>query len=206
MRAYDLKRLAIAFCLVSGFAVSVWHWRPRVVVLPPDVANGVSVLSPPQNQVGLSTYGVSSQDPNVNRPARARRESPALADPHNSPVALGDQVRIRSVDRAPGKRGRRVAEVYAERRELVGQRVRIRGVVVRCVPGVLGRVFVHLRDGSGNPQNGDHDLTLTSRNQARVGETALYEGTVVNDKDFGSGYRYLVMLEDAEIMSDENSR
>jgi len=68
------------------------------------------------------------------------------------------------------------------------------GVVVKSTSGVLGKTFVHLRDGSGNAKSGDHDLTVTTEQTASVGSTMLFEGTVVTDKDFGAGYSYPVLV------------
>jgi hypothetical protein len=73
----------------------------------------------------------------------------------------------------------------------------VRGVVVKSTPGVLGRTFAHLRDGSGDAARKDNDLTVTSEQPLEVGQTVLVQGTVVTDKDFGSGYKYDVLLTDA---------
>ena len=55
------------------------------------------------------------------------------------------------------------------------------------------------RDGSGSGEDGTHDITVTSNGAAAVGDVILVEGKVTLDKDFGSGYRYALILEDAVI-------
>lgn len=124
------------------------------------------------------------------------------ADPHGSPSSGGDSVPIGKVARAAGKLGHTVAEVVNERKGLSGKKVRVRGVVVKSTSGVLGKTFVHLRDGSGNAKSGDHDLTVTTEQAAAIGSTLLFEGTVVTDKDFGAGYSYPVLVEDAQTVTE----
>jgi hypothetical protein len=119
---------------------------------------------------------------------------------HGSPTAAGDSVPVGKVDKAPGSNGYRISELFEKRVALAGKVVRVRGVVVKVTPEVLGRTFAHLRDGSGSAQTGDHDLTVTGTNLAPVGTTTLVEGTLTKDMDFGSGYRYPVLLEGARTV------
>ncbi len=103
---------------------------------------------------------------------------------------------------AGGPNGHTIAQLHLRRGELSGKPVRVRGVVVRTVPGVLGRSFVHLRDGSGDAARGTHDLTITTVEQPEPGQTVLLEGTLTVDRDFGAGYRYPVLLEDARSVTE----
>ena len=147
--------------------------------------------------VGAGT-GMASAAASAALPANG--VDPMLGGSHGSPTAGGNDVPIGKVERAPGELGHTVAEVVDGRTKLVGKAVRVRGVVVKSTSGVLGKTFVHLRDGSGNAAAGDHDLTATINQEAAVGSTLLLEGTVVTDKDFGAGYTYRVLLEDAHTV------
>ncbi|MBK5256614.1 MAG: nucleotide-binding protein, partial [Vicinamibacteria bacterium] len=66
------------------------------------------------------------------------------------------------VEKAPGKDGRTIAEIYASKAALKGKDVDVRGAVVKWNPDILGRNWVHLRDGSGSPERQDNDLTVTT--------------------------------------------
>lgn len=101
------------------------------------------------------------------------------------------------VDKAEG--GRTVADVWTTRASLDGKQVIVRGQVVKSLSGIMGKNWLHLRDGSGTPEKGDHDLTVTSNGTARVGDIVTVRGTVRLDKDFGAGYVYPVIVEDARI-------
>ena len=98
--------------------------------------------------------------------------------------------------------GKDIAYVYANKDELAGDTITLRGKVVKYNANILGWNFVHLQDGSGNAAAGDNDLIATTTAETAVGETVVLEGTVVLDKDFGAGYSYPVLLEDASLTSD----
>jgi hypothetical protein len=61
----------------------------------------------------------------------------------------------------------------------------------------MGKNWIHLRDGTGS--EGSNDLTVTTDGSAKIGDTVLVRGALVADKDFGHGYKYPVLIEDAQI-------
>ena len=90
-----------------------------------------------------------------------------------------------------------VADVFAKKDELSGKPVKIRGKVVKFSPEIMGKNWIHLQDGTG--EAGTNDLTVTTTAVAKVGDTVVITGNLVTDKDFGYGYAYDVMVEDAEV-------
>ena len=108
-------------------------------------------------------------------------------------------VPVGPVARAEGPLGRTVAEIGAQRPKLAGKPVRVRGVVVKVNAGILGHTFLHLQDGSAGDA-GPADLAVTTDAEPPLGSTVLVEGTLAVDKDFGSGYRYPVLLENARLI------
>jgi hypothetical protein len=111
-------------------------------------------------------------------------------------------IKVGKVKPAEGPLGVTVSDLRAKRQQFAGKSVRVRGVVVKAVPGVLDRTFVHLRDGSGRADGVDDDLTLTTTTTPETGSTVLFEGVVAADRDFGSGYKYDVIVETARVVSD----
>lgn len=101
------------------------------------------------------------------------------------------------VDKAPN--GRTVAEVWASRIKFDGKPVVVRGRVVKFIDGVMGKNWLHLQDGSGLAGAGNTDLVVTTLQSARVGDVVTVTGRVRNDQDFGAGYSYQVLVEDATI-------
>jgi hypothetical protein len=89
--------------------------------------------------------------------------------------------------------------VYTEKNALVNQKVVVRGKVVKTNTGIMNKDWVHIRDGSGAEGTNDLTVTTTSQPLPNVGDTVLVSGTVILDKDFGMGYQYPVLIEDAEV-------
>ncbi|HET6464580.1 MAG TPA: hypothetical protein VFH55_03100 [Nitrospiria bacterium] len=90
-----------------------------------------------------------------------------------------------------------VEQVYTDRQNLKGKQLQVRGKVVKFTPGIMGKNFLHIQDGSG--KEGTNDLTVTSQETVKVGDHVLVLGTLDTDKDFGAGYTYKVILENAKI-------
>jgi len=98
---------------------------------------------------------------------------------------------------AKPKDGKTVEEIYQEKAKLKGKRVTLRGKVVKYNGAIMGKNWLHLRDGTGKePVN---DLTVTTQTKAKVGDTVVVEGIVTLEKDFGAGYKYDVIIEDAKV-------
>jgi hypothetical protein len=110
-------------------------------------------------------------------------------------------VDVAPVDRAQGPNARTVAEIIAQRTALAGKTVRLHATVVKATPGVLGRTYLHLRDGSGDAAAGTNDVAVTNEATPAVGDTLLVEGVVAVDRDIGAGYRFPTIVEDAKIVT-----
>ena len=122
-----------------------------------------------------------------------------VGHPPTGPTASGGQS---PVDPAAIKRpvgALSVAEVWDRRAELSGTSVTVTGQVVKYNAEILGRNWIHLQDGTGSADDGTNDLTVTTTSSVAVGDVIVVTGTLVVDKDLGSGYFYSVLLEDASI-------
>jgi len=93
-----------------------------------------------------------------------------------------------------------VADVFAQKAALNGKPVKIRGKVVKFTPEIMGKNWIHLQDGSG--QQGSNDLTVTTSGAAKTGDTVVVAGKLSVDKDFGYGYKYDVIVEDAQVTKE----
>ena len=103
------------------------------------------------------------------------------------------------VTKATGPDARTVAEVTAGMAGLKGKSVAVRGKVVKFTPGVMGKNWIHLRDGSGSATDGSNDILVTTLDETTVGDVVLVKGVVQTDRDFGSGYSYKVLIEEAKL-------
>ena len=103
------------------------------------------------------------------------------------------------VAKAGGPDGKTVAEVVTKSAELKDKTVQVRGKVVKFSASIMGKNWIHLRDGSGSAADNSNDVLVTTLDQANVGDVVLVKGVVRTDKDFGSGYSYKVLIEEAAL-------
>ncbi len=131
----------------------------------------------------------------------AAPEAPAASAaprmPTDHPVAEPvEEFDMTGIAKAEG--GKTVAEVFAEREALAGKPVTVRAKVVKVNGGIMGKNWLHVRDGSG--AEGTNDLTVTTAGELpALGAVVIVTGPVTLNKDFGMGYAYDVIVEDAEV-------
>jgi len=119
--------------------------------------------------------------------------------PHGGAMsAAGDDVGDVKVPRATGKDARTIAELFAQRQALENQTVTVRGKVVKYTPGVMGKNWIHLRDGTGTPGK-DNDVTVTTQDPAARGEVIVVQGRVALDQNIGMGTPYPIIVQDARV-------
>ena len=103
------------------------------------------------------------------------------------------------VPKASGPNARTVAEIITRKSELKDKTVLVRAKVVKYNPQVMGKNWIHLRDGSGSAPENTNDVVVTTNDQVKVGDVVIVKGVVHTDKDFGSGYFYKVLIEEAVL-------
>lgn len=136
-------------------------------------------------------------------PAGSAPAAPAVAPTGNPHGAMGQPaaaVEVGKVEKATGADARTVGEAWAQKASLKEKTVTIRGKVVKYNAAVMGKNWIHLQDGSGDATKGTHDITFTSTDQVAKGDTVTLRGTLRTDKDFGSGYAYAVIVEEAKVV------
>lgn len=103
------------------------------------------------------------------------------------------------VEKAAGPNAYTVGELYQKSGELDGKNVMVKAKVVKVSAGIMDRNWIHLRDGSGDATKGTHNLVVTSQDLPKVGDVLTVSGTLAKEKDFGGGYKYEVIVENASI-------
>ena len=103
------------------------------------------------------------------------------------------------VEKAKGADAYTVSEAYEKAGNLDKKAVVVRGKVVKVSKGIMGKNWVHLRDGSGDPGKGTNNLVVTTQDVPNIGDVVTAKGTLYKDKDFGSGYKYQAIVEEATV-------
>jgi len=128
----------------------------------------------------------------------APKSGHATSMAHPATTNAVDTADIR-VPKATGANAWTVAEIITKSAELKDKPVVVRAKIVKYNPGIMGKNWIHLRDGSGTAADNTNDILATTTAEAKLGDVVTVKGVVRADKDFGSGYAYKTLIEEATI-------
>jgi hypothetical protein len=115
------------------------------------------------------------------------------------PAGAANQPATEPVAKATGADAKTVAEIVGGRQALSGKKVSVRARVDRVSPNIMGKNWVHLRDGSGTPAAANYDVIATSTELPKVGAIVVARGTVRSDVEVGGGHAFKVVVENASF-------
>lgn len=92
------------------------------------------------------------------------------------------------------KGGHTIADIYKNKTSLKGEMIRVRGKVTKYTANVMKYNWVHIMDSSTH-----NDLTVTTRQSAKLNDIVVIEGQLGLDKDYNYGYRYPLIVENATL-------
>lgn len=140
--------------------------------------------------------------PTVQPPKQVPKEAGAKMPPHAQPK----QAEGVKVKKASGTNAYTVKELYAKRTTLNGKKVVVRGKVVKVNARILKQSWVHIQDGTGTPGKPDANLVTTAPSTTMaipvVGDVVTVTGTLRKDRDYGSGYKYSVIVENSTYRTE----
>ena len=95
------------------------------------------------------------------------------------------------------KNGSTIKEIYSNKSKMNGKKVKVRGKVTKFTEAVMNKNWIHIRDSSSLK-----DLTITTKNVSKLNDIVIIEGKLTLNKDFGFGYIYPIIVEDAVIIKN----
>lgn len=164
-------------------AVSAQEAKPGDVIYYTDALEMTDFKSKELNKTFPIIYFV--QDPS---------DSPEIS---KAPAPAGKQStdRVSGIKIEPIKGGISLVELFDNQDKFKDQKIKVRGLVVKVNKNIMDKNWVHLQDGTSNDDN--YDLTITTADVVEVGDVVTFEGTVALKKDFGAGYAYDIIMENA---------
>ena len=117
-----------------------------------------------------------------------------MAAAHQKQAAAAESM-VEGIDKLED--GNTIAELYENKLQLSGETIRVRGKVTKFTFNVMNRNWLHVRDSSTLD-----DLTIITDNTASVDDIVVVEGKLAVDKDFGFGYFYPLIVEDATVKKE----
>jgi hypothetical protein len=134
------------------------------------------------------------------QPGTAAANKPSSSQHGDKPAAPPKSIDEKiSVDKASGPDAYTVGEIFEKAAKLNEKTAVVKGKVVKVSEGIMGKNWIHLKDGTGDAAMQTNKLVTTSKDLPAVGDIVTMKGTIYKDKDFGSGYKYGVIMENASI-------
>lgn len=112
------------------------------------------------------------------------------------PKTISQEIKV---SKATGEDAYAIEEIYAKKKDLAQKPVRVRAKVVKFLPAIMGKNWIHIQDGTGSAENNNYDITVSALETAAVGDEVIVNGTLGVDKDFGFGCAFALIIEDAAI-------
>jgi hypothetical protein len=106
--------------------------------------------------------------------------------------------RVPGISVKPADGGITLSKLMSDKSQFANKKVIISGQVVKFSPEIMNKNWVHIQDGT--EASGEYDLVVTTKEVVKVGDIVTFEGTIATDKDFGYGYKYDVIMEDAKTV------
>ncbi len=90
-----------------------------------------------------------------------------------------------------------IAQIFANPKSYSDKEVLVKGKVVKINKNIMGKNWIHIQDGTNH--NNKFDLTFTSSQVPVLNQVVSLKGILRLNKDFGAGYLYDVIVEEAVI-------
>ena len=128
------------------------------------------------------------------------------ATPHGAMPAMGDSSKKSkaipkdiNVSKAVGEDAYTIEEIYSKKEELSQKTIIVRAIVVKFMPQIMGKNWIHLQDGTGSAEKGNHDIAVSTLETVKTGEEVIVKGTLGINKDFGMSCAFSTLIEEASI-------
>ena len=129
------------------------------------------------------------------------------AMPHGTMPAMGDNSTKKSkaipkdikVSKAVGEDAYTIEEIYSKKEELSQKTITVRAIVVKFMPQVMGKNWIHIQDGTGSVEKGNDDVAVSTLDTAEVGDEVIIKGTLGINKDFGMNRAFAALIEEASV-------
>lgn len=102
---------------------------------------------------------------------------------------------VKAVDPSTIKGVTTIKEIIQNPSKYKDQSVKILGMVTKINPNIMNRNWIHVQDGSADR----YDFVLTSSSTIPAGHQVVFEGIIRLNVDFGAGYSYDIIMEDAKF-------
>jgi hypothetical protein len=163
---------------------------------PPDKTPQLSPSALKMAHQGVPKNDKQAAAPVSPAPTPAPAQVPASAVNKNT---KSGPISIEQVAKAKGPNAYTIAQLYAKKSKLEKKPVVVRGRVVKVTTRIMKRNWIHIKDGSGSQAKKNNELVITTTDLPKEGDLVTAKGVLYNNIDFGSGYRYSLIMQGAQV-------
>ncbi len=131
------------------------------------------------------------QDPSDKLIVPVKPEAPQAMTPKKAEIIRRTDISVK----VP-QGGISIAELYKNRDKYAGKPIVVRGVITKYNDKIMQKNWVHIQDGTDF--SGKFDLAVTTSDSLTVGATVTFRGIIALNRDFGAGYVYEIIMEQAK--------
>lgn len=110
------------------------------------------------------------------------------------------------VIKATGDHAYTIEEIYARKKALAKSVVKVRAKVVKFMPNIMGKNWIHIQDGTGSAEKMNNDIAVITIETVDVGDEIIVQGTLSVDKELGLGHVFAALIEDASVEKLKNEQ
>lgn len=129
-------------------------------------------------------------------PVETQTQKQKQSPPKSSSSDINPKMKV---TKAAGANAYTVGEIHQKRNSLNKKKITVSGKVVKFSPQIMKNNWIHIQDGTGEHIKGTHNLVITSKETVKVDDIVTLTGTLSIDRDFGGGYTYDVLIENATL-------
>ena len=133
----------------------------------------------------------------INKGAEMPTQAKAKSSPNKNPPKQVTEAQITKELGSPVGRYT-IKEIFEKKDELTGKVIEVKGSISKISALIMDRNWVHIEDGTGTNEEKNNKLIFrTTQDGVAVGNEVVAKGVLYVNKDFGYGYFYPVIVEDA---------
>ena len=136
----------------------------------------------------------------INKGSEMPTQAKAKASPNKEAIKTSTDTQ-KPVDLQPAVGRFTVEELFAQKDKLNGEVIELKGKVAKLSQQIMGTDWIHIEDGTGDKSSKtDKIIVRTTQGGISVGDELTAKGVLYVNKDFGHGYFYPVIIEEAIII------
>ncbi|WP_144077636.1 hypothetical protein [Solemya velum gill symbiont] len=113
-----------------------------------------------------------------------------------APKQVGESQKLKELGSPVGRFS--VEELFQKKDELNGKVVEVKGNISKLSRQIMGTDWAHIEDGTGKKEDLNNKIIFRStQGGVAVGDEVVAKGVLYLNKDYGSGYFYPVIVENA---------